>query len=86
MGNGSSTIMNKTRCMPGIYMASQIAQAEALKFLIERVRIMKWYTGGIIWWNVIDGWPQFSDAIVYGGWLKKIAMLQDCFITDEIGK
>ena len=27
-------------------------------------RLRKWRTSGILWWNVIDGWPQFSDAIV----------------------
>ena len=43
---------------------SQIVQAEAMKFLIENFRLKKWEKTGIIWWNVIDGWPQFSDAVV----------------------
>ena len=45
-------------------LASQITQAEAKKCFIEMTRLRKWRTSGILWWNVIDGWPQFSDAIV----------------------
>ena len=44
--------------------ASQASQAEALKFFIELFRAAKWRRTGIIWWNVADGWPQFSDAVV----------------------
>jgi beta-mannosidase len=44
--------------------ASQITQAEAFKFFIEHFRAQKWRKTGIIWWNLIDGWPQFSDAVV----------------------
>ena len=44
--------------------ASQSTQAEALKFFIEWFRAGKWRRTGIIWWNLLDGWPQFSDAIV----------------------
>lgn len=43
--------------------ASQFTQAEAKKFFIERMRTRKWETTGIIWWNLTDGWPQFSDAV-----------------------
>ena len=45
-------------------LASQITQAEAKKYFIEMTRLRKWRTSGILWWNVIDGWPQFSDAVV----------------------
>lgn len=45
-------------------MASQLSQAEAMKFFVERFRMAKWNRTGIIWWNLIDGWPQFSDAVV----------------------
>jgi beta-mannosidase len=45
-------------------LASQITQAEAKKFFIEATRLRKWRTSGILWWNVLDGWPQFSDAVV----------------------
>ncbi len=45
-------------------LASQIAQAEAFKFFIEWWRIHKWRKTGILWWNLRDGWPIFSDAVV----------------------
>lgn len=54
-------------------LASQIVQAEAKKFFIESARLRKWHTSGILWWNVIDGWPQFSDAIVDYYFSKKLA-------------
>jgi len=52
---------------------SQISQAEAKKFFIERTRIKKWRRTGIIWWNMIDGWPQISDAVVDYSYRKKLA-------------
>ena len=54
-------------------LASQISQAEAKKYFIERIRAKKPVTGGVIWWNLLDGWPQMSDAVVdyYGE--KKLA-------------
>ena len=42
-------------------LASQITQMEALKFFIERMRL-KPGSGGILWWNLRDGWPVISDA------------------------
>ncbi len=53
--------------------ASQISQAEAMKYFVERMRLKKTDHGGIIWWNLIDCWPQISDAVVdwYGD--KKLA-------------
>ena len=53
--------------------ASQISQAEAKKYFIERFRLSKWRRTGIIWWNLIDGWPQFSDAIIDYYGIKKLA-------------
>lgn len=53
--------------------ASQISQAEAKKFFIERVRAKMSTMGGVIWWNLIDGWPQMSDAVVDYYYTKKIA-------------
>lgn len=53
--------------------ASQISQAEAKKFFIERFRMGKWRRTGIIWWNLIDGWPQISDAIVDYYGCRKLA-------------
>jgi beta-mannosidase len=54
-------------------LASQITQAEAKKFFIESTRARKWATSGVLWWNVIDGWPQFSDAVVDYYFSKKLA-------------
>ena len=54
-------------------LASQISQGEAMKYLIERYRITKWRRTGIIWWNLIDCWPQISDAVVDYYGVKKVA-------------
>ncbi len=54
-------------------LLSQISQAEAKKYFIERFRIGKWRRTGIIWWNLLDGCPQFSDAIVDYYFGKKLA-------------
>ncbi len=77
----------------GLYrfaMASQISQAEAKKYFIERFRMAKWRRTGIIWWNLIDGWPQISDAVVdYYGTKKlayhyiKTSQLPLCLMVDE---
>ena len=53
--------------------ASQASQAEALKFFVEMFRAAKWRRTGIIWWNIVDGWPQFSDAVVDYYFAKKRA-------------
>lgn len=53
--------------------ASQISQAEAKKFFIELFRGDKQRRTGILWWNLMDGWPQFSDAIVDYYFNKKLA-------------
>ena len=54
-------------------LKSQISQAEAVKFFIEHFRIQKNYRWGILWWNIIDGWPQVSDAVVDWYGTKKLA-------------
>ena len=54
-------------------LASQISQAEAKKFFVELFRTMKWRRTGILWWNLMDGWPQFSDAIVDYYFNRKLA-------------
>ena len=54
-------------------LASQISQAEAMKFFIEMFRMGQPQRTGIIWWNLIDGWPQFSDAVVDYYFRKKLA-------------
>ena len=52
---------------------SQSVQAEAMKSFIEDFRRKKWQKTGLIWWNVIDCWPQFSDAVVDYYYDKKLA-------------
>ena len=59
--------------MDEFVLASQISQAEAFKFFIERFRIGKWLRTGIIWWNLRDGWPIISDAVVDYYFGKKLA-------------
>ena len=54
-------------------MASQISQAEAKKYFIERMRVGRPDKTGIIWWNLLDGWPQMSDAVVDYYFTKKLA-------------
>lgn len=54
-------------------LASQISQAEAKKYFIERIRVARPRTSGIIWWNLLDGWPQMSDAVVDYYFDKKLA-------------
>lgn len=69
---------------------SQISQAEAKKFFIEKFRVAKWRKTGILWWNIIDGWPQVSDAVVDWYGCKKLAyhyikrsQQPFCMICDE---
>lgn len=46
-------------------LASQCVQAEAVKYFIERFRSAKFAPRtGILWWNIKDGWPILSDAVV----------------------
>lgn len=54
-------------------LASQISQAEAKKYFIERTRVGRPVKSGIIWWNLLDGWPQMSDAVVDYYYDKKLA-------------
>ena len=61
------------QALEGVAKASQIFQAEAFKYMIERFRIRKATHGGLIWWNIIDGWPQVSDAVVDYYFTKKLA-------------
>jgi beta-mannosidase len=54
--------------------ASQIAQAEAKKYFVESARgPQSPRQSGVIWWNLIDGWPQISDAVVDYFFEKKLA-------------
>lgn len=45
--------------------ASQSVQAEAMKYFIEKFRGHKFEPNtGMLWWNIRDGWPLISDAVV----------------------
>jgi len=67
-------------------LASQICQAEAKKYFIELVR-SKDKMSGLLWWNLIDCWPQFSDAVVDYYFKPKLAyyfiklVQQDLIVT-----
>ncbi|MHB1000685.1 MAG: glycoside hydrolase family 2 protein [Armatimonadota bacterium] len=52
---------------------SQGTQGEAMKFFVEMFRTAKWRRTGLIWWNILDGWPQFSDAVVDYYFDRKLA-------------
>ena len=72
-------------------LASQISQAEAKKYFIERMRVGRPKKTGIIWWNLLDGWPQMSDAVVDYYFTKKLAykyikrsQAPFCIAADEI--
>lgn len=54
-------------------LACQIAEAEADKFFVEYMRCRKNDRGGILIWNLIDGWPQVSDSLVDYYGVKKLA-------------
>jgi beta-mannosidase len=54
-------------------LVSQFVQAEAKKYFVERFRFKKPQRSGVIWWNICDGWPQFSDAVVDYYYTKKLA-------------
>lgn len=56
-----------------LVLASQISQAEAKKYFVESTRLKKWRRTGVIWWNLLDGWPQISDAVVDYYFEKKLA-------------
>jgi beta-mannosidase len=47
-----------------VVVASQLVQAEGFKYAIESGRQAKWARTGVLWWNLVDGWPQISDAVV----------------------
>jgi beta-mannosidase len=74
-------MINQIRCLFGdvpsdldtFITASQIVQAEAMKYFIEYWRMSKFDKTGILWWNLRDGWPVISDAIVDYYNSKKLA-------------
>ena len=54
--------------------ASQSVQAEAMKYFVEMFRGRKFCPNtGMLWWNIRDGWPLISDAIVDWYFSRKMA-------------
>lgn len=89
-----SNVKNLFGAMPkdvkDIPVCSQIVQAEAVKYFIERMRIRKDVKHGIMFWNLIDAWPVVADALVDYFYEKKLAydyVLKSqqyvCMIMDE---
>ena len=72
MDRRNDLMVNQVKALFGDYprdldkfiFASQVVQAEAMKFFVELWRMNKFTKTGIIWWNLRDGWPIISDAIV----------------------
>ena len=56
---------------------SQIFQAEAFKYVIEKISDIQMEKTGIIWWNLLNGWPQIDNGLVDYYFTKK-ACLQLC--------
>lgn len=92
MADQVTTLFGEQDNIEDFALASQISQAEAFKYFIEKFRINRNTHGGIIWWNIIDGWPQVSDAVVDFYGVKKLAyhyikrsQSSVCIIGDETG-
>ena len=81
MNNRNTLMINQVKALFGecpkdldqFIFASQVVQAEAMKFFIELWRMEKFRKTGIIWWNLRDGWPIISDAVVDYYNSKKLA-------------
>ena len=43
---------------------SQIAHAEAMKSFVEAFRVKRERCGGLMLWNLLDGWPMVSEALM----------------------
>lgn len=73
-------------------LLSQLYQGEALKTMLELCRSRS-DCGGLLWWNLLDCWPQISDAVVDYYFNRKVAYhyLRRCqqpilaFLTDLKG-
>lgn len=53
--------------------ASQYYHAEFAKFVIENMRAQKPQKSGLIWWNLLEGWPGNTEALVDWYFEKKRA-------------
>lgn len=73
-------------------VATQIDQAEAFKFVVEMTRLRKWTRStGVLWWNVIDGWPNLNASLVDYYYNKKLGyhyvrrvQQRTCLMVDEL--
>ena len=72
---GIKSIFNEVpRDLDKFIIASQIVQAEAMKYFVEFWRMRKFDEGsGILWWRLRDGWPVISNGIVDYYYDKKLA-------------
>ena len=48
----------------GVIEASQITHAEAMKTFVEKFRVQRGRCGGLMLWNLLDGWPQCTEALL----------------------
>ncbi len=71
-------------------LQSQIFQAEGFKYFIEKFRTEKDSKNGVIWWNLINGFPQIDNGVVDYYYNKKpayeyIKRIQEpvCFMVGE---
>ncbi|MBE7087513.1 MAG: hypothetical protein E7369_04350 [Clostridiales bacterium] len=64
INEATETFGSEPKTLKDVVVQTQIAQAEAVKFFIEDMRVGKVRRGGILIWNLVDGWPQISDSIV----------------------
>lgn len=69
----NTLFVNDINNLKDFVMASQISQAEALKYFIERMRKDYKRNGGVIWWDIIDGWPQPADSVIDYYFCKKLS-------------
>lgn len=44
--------------------ASQIIHAEAMKSFVEKFRVQRGRCGGLMLWNLLDGWPECTEALI----------------------
>ncbi|MBQ6471463.1 MAG: hypothetical protein IJJ33_05735, partial [Victivallales bacterium] len=58
---------------PTFIEQSQSAHAEAMKTFVESFRVNRDRCGGLMLWNLLDGWPMCSEALLDYYFEKKLA-------------
>ena len=72
--SNNNTFTKQAENLTEFVKQAQVFQAEGFKFLIENCRINKWTKKtGILWWQMLNGWPQFDNGIVDYYFKKKLA-------------